>query len=36
LAAAVGWMFAPETRDESPLEHTPMGALAPESVEDLH
>ena len=35
LIAAVGWMFAPETRDQSPLEHTPVRALGPEAAGEL-
>jgi MFS family permease len=35
LLAAVGWMFAPETRDQSPLEHTPVRALGPEAAGEL-
>jgi MFS family permease len=35
LIAAVGWMFAPETREESPLEHTPVRALGPEAAGEL-
>ncbi|MGI9123484.1 MAG: MFS transporter [Mycobacterium sp.] len=35
LIAAVGWMFAPETRDESPVEHTPVRALGPEAAGEL-
>lgn len=29
LVAAVGWMFAPETRDGPPVEHTPVQPLGP-------
>ena len=35
VVAAVGWVFAPETRDESPLEHTPVRALGPEACGEL-
>lgn len=35
LVAAVGWMFAPETRDSSPEEHTPVLPLGPEAGGDL-
>jgi ACDE family multidrug resistance protein len=35
LLAAVGWMFAPETRDQSPHEHTPVRALGPEAAGEL-
>jgi MFS family permease len=35
LIAAVGWSFAPETRDQSPLEHTPVRALGPEAAGEL-
>ena len=35
LIAAVGWMFAPETRDESPLEHTPARPFGPEAAGEL-
>jgi MFS family permease len=35
LIASVGWMFAPETRDESPVEHTPVRALGPEAAGEL-
>lgn len=35
LLAAVGWMFAPETRDASPLEPTPVQALGPEAAGEL-
>ena len=35
LIAGVGWMFAPETRDESPVEHTPVRALGPEAAGEL-
>ena len=35
LLAAVGWMFAPETRDGSPLDHTPARALGPEAAGEL-
>ena len=35
LVAAVGWMFAPETRDSSPAEHTPVLPLRPEAGGDL-
>ena len=32
LVAAVGWTFAPETRDRSPVPHTPARALGPEAA----
>lgn len=32
LIAAVAWLFAPETRDASPLEHTPVQPLGPEAA----
>ncbi len=35
LVAAVGWVFAPETRDQSPVEHTPVRALGPEAAGEL-
>ncbi|MCB1265221.1 MAG: MFS transporter [Mycobacterium sp.] len=35
LVAAVGWAFAPETRDRSPLPHTPVRALGPEAAGEL-
>ena len=35
LIAAVGWLLAPETRDESPLEHTPTRPLGPEAAGEL-
>lgn len=35
LLASIGWMFAPETRDESPAEHTPARALGPEAAGEL-
>jgi MFS family permease len=35
LLAAIGWMFAPETRDQSPLEHTPARPLGPEAAGEL-
>lgn len=35
LVAAVGWVFAPETRDRSPVEHTPVRALGPEAAGEL-
>ncbi len=35
LLAAIGWMFAPETRDQSPLEHTPVRPLGPEAAGEL-
>ena len=31
LLAAVGWIFAPETRGRPPAEHTPARALGPEA-----
>ena len=35
LIAAVGWMFAPETRAESPLKHTPARPFGPEAAGEL-
>ena len=35
LLASLGWMFAPETRDRSPVEHTPVRALGPEAAGEL-
>jgi len=35
VIAAVGWAFAPETRDESPLERTPARPLGPEATGEL-
>lgn len=35
VIAAIGWMFAPETRDQSPVEHTPVRALGPEAAGEL-
>ncbi len=35
LVASVGWIFAPETRDRSPVEHTPVRALGPEAAGEL-
>jgi len=35
LLAAIGWVFAPETRDQSPLEHTPARPLGPEAAGEL-
>jgi MFS family permease len=35
LVAAVAWMFAPETRDQSPVAHTPVRALGPEAGGEL-
>jgi MFS family permease len=35
VVASIGWMFAPETRDQSPLEHTPVRALGPEAAGEL-
>jgi MFS family permease len=35
LVAAIGWTFAPETRDQSPHEHTPVRALGPEAAGEL-
>jgi len=32
LLAGIGWMFAPETRDQSPVEHTPARPLGPEAA----
>lgn len=35
VIAAGGWMFAPETRDASPVKHTPARALGPEAAGEL-
>ena len=35
VLASIGWMFAPETRGESPAEHTPARALGPEAAGEL-
>ena len=35
VLASVGWMFAPETRDRSPVAHTPVRALRPEAAGEL-
>ena len=35
VVAAMGWMFAPETRDSEPLEHTPARPLGPEAAGEL-
>ena len=35
VLASIGWMFAPETRDTEPLEHTPARALGPEAAGEL-
>lgn len=35
LIAAVAWVFAPETREQSPVEHTPVRALGPEAAGEL-
>ena len=35
VVAAVAWVFAPETRDQSPVEHTPVRALGPEAGGEL-
>lgn len=35
LLAAAGWMFAPETRDNSPVEHTAVRPLGPEAAGEL-
>ncbi len=35
ILAAVGWVFAPETRDQSPVEHTPARPLGPEAAGEL-
>ncbi len=35
LAAAVGWVFAPETRPASSVEHTPMRPLGPDCADEL-
>ena len=35
VVASIGWMFAPETREDSPVEHTPVRALGPEAAGEL-
>jgi MFS family permease len=35
VLASVGWVFAPETRDRSPVVHTPVRALGPEAAGEL-
>lgn len=35
LAAAVGWLFAPETRPTTSHEHTPARPLGPDSADEL-
>ncbi len=35
VLAAVGWVFAPETRDASPVEHTPARPPGPEATGEL-
>ena len=35
LVAAIGWIFAPETRDAAPVEHTPARPLGPEAGGEL-
>ncbi|OBG86628.1 MFS transporter permease [Mycobacterium sp. NS-7484] len=35
LAAAVGWLFAPETRPAASHEHTPARPLGPDSADEL-
>lgn len=35
VVASVGWLFAPETRDTPPLEHTPARPLGPEAAGEL-
>ena len=35
LAAAVGWLFAPETRPLASAEHTPMRPLGPDCADEL-
>lgn len=35
VLAAIGWMFAPETRDRAPAEHTPARPLGPEAAGEL-
>ncbi|MBU9764211.1 MFS transporter [Mycobacterium sp. TNTM28] len=35
LAAAVGWLFAPETRPKASHEHTPARPLGPDSADEL-
>ena len=31
VVAAIGWVFAPETRGRPPVEHTPVRAIGPEA-----
>jgi MFS family permease len=35
VVASIGWMFAPETREDSSIEHTPARALGPEAAGEL-
>jgi MFS family permease len=35
VAASIGWLLAPETRDAPPLEHTPARPLGPEAAGEL-
>ncbi|WP_328353087.1 MFS transporter [Mycobacterium sp. NBC_00419] len=35
VLASIGWVFAPETRDSEPLEHTPARPLGPEAAGEL-
>ncbi len=35
LLASLGWVFAPETRDRSPVDRTPVRALGPEAAGEL-
>ncbi len=35
VLASIGWMFAPETREDPPVEHTPVRALGPEAAGEL-
>ena len=35
LIAAIGWVFAPETRERPPSEPTPVRALGPEAGGEL-
>lgn len=35
LLAAIGWVFAPETREQSPLDSKPARPLGPEAAGDL-
>lgn len=35
VIAAIGWLFAPETREEPPLQHGPTRPLGPEATGEL-